>query len=53
MRIYFLPNRPHDATYFLQVNAGTPLDVDVLLETISPAQVADAPMSRVEDKAAL
>lgn len=53
MRIYFLPSHPHDATCFLQVNAGTPLDVNVLLKTISPSQVADAPMARVEDEAAL
>ncbi len=30
-RIYFLPSRPHDADYTVQVNNGDALDVDALL----------------------
>jgi hypothetical protein len=33
-RIYFLPSCPHDASYFIQVNAGSPLDVDAVLASL-------------------
>ena len=37
-RLHFLPSCPRDGSYFIQVNKGSPLDVDVTLSTISSSQ---------------
>jgi hypothetical protein len=41
-RVYFLPSRPNDASYFIQVNEGVPLDVDAMLAGVSPPQSRSA-----------
>jgi len=51
-RVYFLPSCPQDATYFLQVHEGNPLDVKTLLKTILSPQVADAAPSEVKNETA-
>ena len=51
-RMYFLPSCPKDASYFIQVNAGSVLDVDAMMTAASSSQEVILPKPCVERQAA-